>query len=141
MCERLAAPVILGCDFNDKFVESIYPRRKMVGLDDRTKVPFVRKPANRRADAPPLPSDQGYDNDSGRVSPKLKVYRQIIIQPGTKIWVPVTSGRKCLSVLEPTPQLYAKHRVSLSNGVVHISALREFKVLVANSATALKCLS
>ena len=104
VCERLAAPVILGCDVNDKFVEAIYPRRKVVELYDGTKVPIVRKPAARRADAPPLPSEQEYDNDPGRVSPKLKVSRPVIIQPGTQVWVHVTNGRTGLSVLEPSPQ-------------------------------------
>ena len=65
VCERLAAPVILGSDFNHKFVEAIYPRRKMVELYDGTKVPVVRKPENRRADAPPVPSKQEYDNYRG----------------------------------------------------------------------------
>ena len=99
VCERLAATVILGCDFNDIFVEAIYPRRKMVELDDGAKVPIVTKPATRRDDAPPLPSEQGYDNDPGRVSPKLKVSRPVIIQPGTRVWVHVTSGRTGLFVL------------------------------------------
>ena len=57
VCERLAAPVILGCEFNDRFVEAIYPRRKLVELDDGTKVPIVRKPARRAVDHPPLPSE------------------------------------------------------------------------------------
>ena len=141
VCERLAAPVILGCDFNDTFVEAIYPRRKVVELDDGTKVPIVRKPAARKADAPPLPSEQEYHNALGRVSPKLKVSRPVIIQPRTQVWGHVTNGRTGLSVSEPNPQLYAKHRVSLSNGVAHITALQEFKVLVVNFATAPKRLS
>ena len=141
VCERLAAPVILGGEFNDKFVEAIYPRRKMAELDDGTKIPILRKPTTRRADAPPLPSEQEYDNDPGRVSPKLKVSRSVIIQPGMQVWVHVTSGRTDPSALEPNPQRYAKHRVSLQNRVSNITALREFKVLVANSATAPKHLS
>ena len=124
MCGRLAAPVILGCDFDDKLVEGIYPRRKVVKLDDGTKVPIGRKPATPRSDAPPLTSGQDYDNYPGRVFPKLKVSRPGIIQPGTQVWVHVTKGRTGLSVLELNPQLYAKHRVSLSNGVEHITALR-----------------
>ena len=52
VCERLTAPVLLGCEFNDKFVEAIYPRRKLVELDDGTKIPIVRKPAMRAANAP-----------------------------------------------------------------------------------------
>ena len=65
VCERFAAPVILGCEFNDKFVQSIYPRRKVVQLDDGTKIPIVRKPAARAANAPPLPSAQEYGPKPG----------------------------------------------------------------------------
>lgn len=42
-CERLAATVILGCDFNDKHVEAIYPRWLEIELVDGTTVPIVRK--------------------------------------------------------------------------------------------------
>ena len=124
VCERLVAPVILCCDFNDKFVEAVYPRRKVVELDDGTKVPIVRKPTARRADALPLPSEQEYDNEPGRVSQKRKVSRPVIMQSGTQVWVHVINGRTGLSILEPKPQLYAKHRVSLSNGVAHHRASR-----------------
>ena len=44
-------------------------------------------------------------------------------------------------MVEPNPQLYAKHRISISNGVVHLSPLREFRVLVANFSSASKRLS
>ena len=63
------------------------------------------------------------------------------IPAGTQTWVYVTSGRTGLSVLEANPQLYAKHRISLSNGVVHIAPLQEFKVLVANFSPTNKRLS
>ena len=141
VCERLAAPVILGCEFNDKFVEAIYPRRKVVELDDGTKIPIVRKPAARAASATPLPSEQEYAPDAGRISPTLKVSRVVEIPAGTQTWVYVTSGRARLSVLEANPQLYAKHRISLSNWVVHIAPLQDFKVLVANFSSASKRLS
>ena len=116
VCQRLAAPVILGCEFNDKFVEAIYPRRKLVELDDGTKVPIVCKPVARDANDPPLPSEQEYAPEAGRISSKLKVSRAEEILAGTQTRVYVTSGRTGLSVLEANPQLYAKHQISLSNG-------------------------
>ena len=88
-----------------------------------------------------LPSEQEYAPEAGRISPKLKVSRAVEIPAGTQTWVYVTSGRTGLSVLEASPQLYAKHRISLSNGVVHIAPLQEFKVLVANFSSANKSLS
>ena len=60
---------------------------------------------------------------------------------GTHIWVYVTSGRIRLSVLEANPRLYAKHWISLSNVVVHITPLQEFKVVLANFSSANKRLS
>ena len=63
------------------------------------------------------------------------------IPAGTQTWVYVTNGRSGLSVVEPNLQLYAKHRVSISNGVVHLSTLQEFRVLVANFSAATKRLS
>ena len=58
VCERLVAPVIQGCEFNDRFFEAIYPRRTLVELDDGTNVPIVRKPAHRTVDHPTLPFEQ-----------------------------------------------------------------------------------
>ena len=43
VCARLAAPLILGCDFMDRFVEAIYPRKKTVEMDDGTTIPITRK--------------------------------------------------------------------------------------------------
>ena len=43
VCDSLAGPVILGCDFCDKHVESILPRQRLVELEDGTTIPIVRK--------------------------------------------------------------------------------------------------
>lgn len=47
VCKQLAAPVILGCDFCDRFVESIRPRARTVEMEDGTSVPIVRRPLRR----------------------------------------------------------------------------------------------
>ena len=44
VCESLAAPLILGCDVMDRFVEAIYPRKKTVKMDDETTIPITQKP-------------------------------------------------------------------------------------------------
>ena len=103
VCERLAAPVILRCEFNDKFVEAIYTRRKLVELEDDTKIPIVRKLAARAANSPTLPAEQEYSPQAGRISPRLKVSRAVHILGGTQMWVHVTSGRTGLSVIEVKP--------------------------------------
>lgn len=44
VCERLAASLILGCDFSDRFVQTIYPRKKEMKFNDGTMAPICRKP-------------------------------------------------------------------------------------------------
>ena len=58
--ERLAVPVILGCDYCDKHVEAIKPRQRVVERDDGTTVPIIRKPPPRQEGSMPLPEQQEY---------------------------------------------------------------------------------
>ena len=132
VCTRLAAPVILGCDFNDKHVDAILPRQKAVRLVDGSEVPIVRKPQARLPSSPPLPEEQEYAADARHVSPKLKTVEQVEIPPGAQRWVRVVSQRNGLSVLEPNTSLYERHRIAMSNGVADIKANVAFRVLVAN---------
>ena len=110
-------------------------------LDDGTKIPIVRKLAAPAAKSPPLPTEQDYSPQAGQFSPKLKVSRAVNIPAATQMWVNVKGGTTGLSVLEANPQLYAKHRIYISNGVVHIVPLQEFKVPLANFSSASKRLS
>ncbi|CAN8063205.1 unnamed protein product [Agarophyton chilense] len=71
VCKKLAAPVVLGCDYCDKFFEAIRPRRNLVELDDGSMVPIVRKPMRSCHKAPPLPPSMEYGKSRGRVSPRI----------------------------------------------------------------------
>lgn len=53
--ERLAGPLILGCDFCDRFVEEFNPCKKTVELDDGATVSITRRTMKRASDAVPLP--------------------------------------------------------------------------------------
>lgn len=132
VCESLAAPVILGCDFCDRFVEAIHPRKREVELDDGTKVPIVRRPMKRPPSAAPLPADQEYGYAHGRSSPKVKVTCKTTLPPQSQTWVAVTSQRHGVNVLQPLDRLYQQHLVCASNGVVQVEPCKPFKVLVAN---------
>ena len=91
VAEKLAAPVILGADFCDRYVEAIRPRKRVVELDDGSTVPIVRRPAKRPSNGPPLPSQQEYEPLKGKVSPKVKSAESMTIAPGTQRWVDVTT--------------------------------------------------
>ena len=58
--ERLGTDVILGCDYCDKHVESIRPRKRLVELDDGSTVPILKRPEGRATNAVPLPAKQEY---------------------------------------------------------------------------------
>ena len=81
VCERLVAPVILGCDFCGRFVEAIRPRMKLVEMDEGTEVPIVRRPLRRTPNSPPLPPSQEYTFTGGRSSTKVKTVEKIKLPP------------------------------------------------------------
>ena len=132
VCTQLAAPVIIGCDFNDKHVDAILPRQKAVRLADGSAVPIVRKPQARPTTSPPLPEEQEYSADARHITPKLKTVEQIEIRAGAQRWMKDVSQQNGLSALEPNDSLYEKHRITMSNGVADIKANVAFRVLVAN---------
>ncbi len=130
--EKLATSIILGCDFCDKNIDAIRPRKRYVELDDGTTVPIVRKPSSRSQFAPPLPEDQVYVPPKGRASTKIRVCRQTIVQPGTQAWVEVTTDRHGLVEVEPNQQMLEAHSCLAGYGVAQVSPGRPFKILIAN---------
>ena len=136
VCDRLAAPVILGCDFCDRVVEAIYPRKRVVELDDGSTVPIVRRPSRRPDSMPKLPAAQEYITPEGRASPKVKCARAVVLQPGTQTWVEVTSDKSGLMVVQPHEKLYQTGNICASNGVIHVEPHRTFRILVANFGAA-----
>ena len=134
VCDRLAAPVILGAAFCDRFVEAIYPRRKEVELVDGTVTAIVRRPLKRLPAAQQIPTG-GLDELRDRKQiPKLRVARVTTIKAQSQTWVPVTSDRQGLCVLQPSPDLFMKSSLAMANGVAEMEPNRPFSILVANFA-------
>ena len=92
VCERLAAGVVLGCDFMDRFAEAVYPRRKTIELDDGSSVSITRRPLRRPPTAPPLPASQEFAKAGSRTSPRVSVTWPFVLEPGTQTFVTVTSS-------------------------------------------------
>ena len=132
VCERLAAPVFIGSDFCDRFVEAIYPRKKTIELDDGSTVPIVRRPLERSPKLPPLPASQEYEKAEGRTSPKVRVSQNIVLPPETQTWVSVKSERHGVMVLQPYDKLFADKGIIATNGVFQVQPHTTFRVLIAN---------
>ena len=132
VCERIAAPVILECDFCDRFVEAIRPRKELVEMDDGMEVTIVRGPLRRKPKSPPLSQSQEYPFTKGRSPTKVKTAETIKLPPSSETWVTVTSTRHGLILLQPQESLYENHQVLTSNGVADVEPGRPFRVWVAN---------
>lgn len=132
VCDSLAAPVILGCDFCDRFVEAIRPRAKTVEMADGSTVPIVRKPLKRATKKRvPLPAAQEPTNTSP-VSTKFRVANSLAVPPESQVWVSRVSKHHGIRVVQPSESLYNQRQLAVANGVVSIVPDVPFKVLVAN---------
>ena len=132
VCERLSVPVILGCDFCDRYVEAIMPRQKMVELDDGSTVPIIRVPSTRARDAVPLPAPLRYPTAADPPAPKVHASRSYKLQPRSQTWIEVVSKHHGVGVVEPLPLLYERQSIALANGIVQTMPGQKFRILIAN---------
>ena len=120
VCEKIAAPVILVCDFCDRFVEAIYPRKKNIELNDGSTVPIVSRPLKRSPKSPPLSASQEYVKTEGRTSPKVRVSQNITLSPETQTWVSVKSDCHGVMVLQPYDKFYEGKGIIVTNGFIKV---------------------
>lgn len=132
VCAKLAVTIILGADYCDKFVEAIYPRRRIVELTDSSEVSIVRKVVSKKMKPKLVPGEPGEDPTDGRVSPKVKVSRPVTVEPGTRRVVQCTAQRTGLVVIQPYAPLYNRHGLVVTNGVTQVEPNKAFHILVAN---------
>ena len=132
---RLAVDVIIGCDFCDKHIEAIRPRKRLVELDDGTTVPIVRLPSKRATGSIPLPDEQQYVPPDRRASNKVKVVERTVLAPESQNWVQVTTDCEGLVTIAPYGPLYSKTQCAVAAGVHQAEAGKPFGVFVANFTT------
>ena len=130
--ERLATEAILGCDFCDRHIEAIRPRKRIVELDDGTTVPIVRRPDKRKNDTVPLPDEQVYIPATKRVDNKIIVYEEKKLLPQTQTWVRVVTNKHGLIMVDTIAKLFNNHICMIGNGIAQVTPGEPFKILVAN---------
>ncbi|CAN8071373.1 unnamed protein product, partial [Agarophyton chilense] len=132
VCRSLAAPVILGCHYCDRFFDAIRPRLKQVELEDGSTVPIVRQPL-KRASRKHVPLSAAKEpTPTNRDSTKLRVASSVTIPPESQVMVSVNSRQHGLQVVQPLPSLYEKFQLTVANGIVQVTPNSPFRVLVAN---------
>lgn len=129
---RLAVEVILGCDFCDKHVEAIRPRKRLVELDDGTTIPIVRRPDRRPQGSIPLPEEQEYVPASRRASNKVRATKRTVLKPESQTWVEVRCEAQGLVTIEPYAPLYETSQCSVATGVHQAEPRAIFHIFVAN---------
>ena len=122
VCDSLAAPVMLGCDFSDEHVEAILPRQRLVELADGTTIPIVRKPLARIRRAPPLPVAQEWKKGVIRSDNKAKVAEATEIPAFSQAFVTITYPRDGYSIIQPVGKLYKDHQLLTANGVANVES-------------------
>lgn len=101
IAKGLSALVILGCDFCDKYIDSILPWKKLVALGDGTTVPIVRK--LKTVSRPEHLPDGPRWNHMPRQHSYVRTYEEITIPRESQSPVRVTTEREGLLSIEQNP--------------------------------------
>ncbi len=130
--QNLGTNVILGCDFLDKHVDAIRPRKREVPLDDGTRVPILRKHTPSKWYRTMIPEPEPASEKIVNNTSKVKVLTPVVLKPGAQTWVEVATTISGTVLMEPNARLYRNHTCLASNGVAEVEADKPFNVLVAN---------
>lgn len=138
VCDRLAAPYILGTPFLDRTVLSIQPPEGRVQLTYFSYEPIVRHPLLRglqcasRSQSINAGCDQKVRKDHASI--KLQDSRDAALKHGHQTWVQVTAYKAVVHTIEPRGDIIHQHSVSALNLVLDIEPGIRFCILVASFA-------
>ena len=130
--ERLGTDVIIGCDYLDKHVEAIRPRKRAIEMDDGTTVPIIRGATSHKSILKAIPEEDQKLAKSTRTSRCIHVVRATTIKPNTQAWVEVQTQTSGLILVELKKRLYETHTCLVGNGIAQVEPNKPFRILVAN---------
>lgn len=106
VCKSIAALVILGCDFCDRYVEAISSCTRMVELEDGSSIPIFRNPLrSTMRKHSPLPKTQKAATNYP-VSTKMDIVKSVQIPLETQVRVEVTTKQNVVNVAQSLLSLY-----------------------------------
>ncbi|CAN8072774.1 unnamed protein product [Agarophyton chilense] len=124
VCRSLAAPIVLGCDYCDRFVEAIRPRSRLITLDDGSTVPIVRRPLRKVPTAAPLPPSMEYELAHGLPSPKIRESKPSVLTAESQTWVKVITQPHGLVVIQANAVItFTDNDYHLSKNHIVVAAL------------------
>lgn len=130
--QNLGTDVILGCEYLDKHVESIRPRKRLVTLYDGTTVPILRGQNPSKFFKTMIPEPEADVARATRKQDKVRVQTHVSLKPGSQTWVEAVTTVSGTIWMEPNMKLYTIHECLASNRVADVEAGKVFRILVAN---------
>lgn len=106
--EGLSTQAISGCDFCDKFVEAIRPRRHCGDLDDGT-VDLIILLSNRRHDVVPFQEEQEFVSSKQHICKKVVTAQLAVLKTGPQNCVTVKFEKPGLVFVERIRRLFDHH--------------------------------
>ncbi len=131
VAERLATDFILGCDFCDKHVEAIRPRKKLLELNDGTTVPIIRKNKCRRKQIP-LPDSASTVPKTSASSSKIVLAEDVTLPLNSQNWVQMKTAQHGLIHVQPIDKLYSSRLCLAGNGIAQVESGKNFGIFLAN---------
>ena len=139
VCNKLAAPYILGCLYLNRNVKSIFPLERLVQMKNGSCARLLtNKQFSRRVPLRDRTSDHGkkspHSNSTRKqgLSSPVRVCKQILVPAGCQVWTRVVTDVMGTCIIEPNKDHFWKHRVSSPNGTANVEANIPFDILVAN---------
>ena len=130
--ERLATDFILGCDFCDKHVEAIRPRKRLIELDDGTTIPIVRGSKKARGRNIPVPSEGSASPNARASSSKIVTTEDVTLPANSQCWVKVKTAQHGLIHVQPVDKLYSNRLCLAGNGIAQVETGKQFGIFIAN---------
>lgn len=134
VCKSLAAPLIMGFEYCDWFVQAIRPCIKQVELEDEIVIPIVRQPLKRaiKWQVPLLAAQEALL--ATRKSTKLLLVSNIVIPLKSKVTVLVSSRNYGLAIFRALPALYEIYQSAIANRDVPVTPDHPLQVFAAKLA-------
>eukprot|EP00171_Calliarthron_tuberculosum_P002678 IDg2678t1 len=134
--DRLAAPYILGCTFLDRFVTAIFPKDKMLLMNDGSSETIVRKSLKTPPQLKRIKSSEPKLKLQHK-SPVVRVAEPKVLQPKTQAWILSRSSLHELHALEPKTELLRQNGITVTNGELEVRPNTSYQIMVANFSKSL----
>lgn len=129
--KRLAVPAIRECEFCDQFVESIYPKSRLVEIVNVSTVHIVRHYGKQRSATSTDSKIVHFLKRKERDSTKIRFTQHMRISPARRAMITVRKEWECLVFATPKTQTGKPTECSAASKIQGIKRNVPFRIMVA----------